>query len=212
MLYRFYMGIIVPSSIVIPLCIALARYRYLAEAMRIVFYYLLVSGCINAIAVYMAKHHMNNLPLLHLYTVIEFAFISFFYFAIFEKAAIKNIILRLIPVFTALCVLNAIFLQSIHVYNSYPHSVEALLIMGYGILYLFQSSSKNTSTTNWVNNPISWVNTGILQYFSGAIFLFAFSNLITANVQINAIIWCVHATLVLIMYILFSIGILKCKK
>ncbi len=211
-MYRFYMGIIVPSSIIIPLCIALARYQYLAKAMRVIFYYLLVSGCVNAIAVYMAKHRMNNLPLLHLYTIIEFAFISLFYFTVFEKTAIKNTILRLIPVFTGLCVLNAVFLQSIYVYNSYPHSVEALLIMGYSILYLFQSSKTNTNATSWVNNPVSWVNTGILQYFSGALFLFAFSNLITANVHINAIIWCVHATLVLIMDTYFSIRVITCKK
>jgi len=207
-----YALVIVPASILVPIIMARSVYPDLRKRHRIILFYLLVSGCINLAAIVLASKGMHNLFLLHFYTIIEFAILSMFFRDIIKGKFITRFITCSIFAFTALCIINFVFLQSLDKFNTYTRPIEAIFLIAYSLSY-FERESRIDHELSWVNNPVSWMVTGILLYFSGALFQFTFSNVVSIEVShdIKVLIWNIHATLVLIMYILFAIGFRKCK-
>ncbi|MGZ3822523.1 MAG: hypothetical protein ACXVB6_18155, partial [Mucilaginibacter sp.] len=118
--------------------------------------------------------------------------------------------------------LNFLFLQSINHFNTNTKPVEALIIMACSLAYFAQTTDVENNI-KWAQNPLNWVNTGTLLYYSGALFIFSFSNIAATHMAtavrmspkfyaLNILIWNIHATLVLAMYVMFSIGFSKCRK
>jgi len=204
-----YMGVVVPSAILIPVSVGAQRYNKL-KASRFLFLYLLIGGIINLWAIILARKGVNNLPLLHAYTVLEFLVVTLFYKKILANKLISQVLTTLLFLFPAWAILNWLFFQNMHTYNSYARSPEAILIMGMSIAYLIKED--HPDGISWTGNPFNWMNAGLMLYFSGSLFLFTFSNFIIPNRVVNAYIWNFHATLVLIMYLLFTAGFIKCRK
>lgn len=200
------MGIIAPAFILFPVVAALVRFQYLGRPAKMVLFYLLVAGVVNTSATLMAKNGIRNLPLLHAFTMVEFVLVSLFYYFLFPKR--RNILLGSMVVFGLLCISNSVFLQSIWTYNSYTRSLEAILICLLGLFYFLDNMEREKP------HPIgaNWFNSAFLMYFAGAFFLFLLSNLIVGNKAANTVIWNIHATLVLLMYLMHGIGFLKWKQ
>lgn len=211
-----FMGLIVPASVLIPISIALIKYKWTDRVLLLIFYYLLLDGAVNLIAVVLSDYQINNLPLLHIYTILEFLLLSFFYIKILKDPLARNIIKFLMLIFPVLCVINFLFFQSIFRFNTYTRPLEVLLIMAYCLTYFAQANEANDIKA-WSSNSIIWINIGILLYFSGALFVYSFSNLTTAYTSpkyklVNLFIWDIHAALLLCMYLLFSWGFYICRK
>lgn len=209
-----YTGIIVPVSVLIPIGMAASKRKYAGRPLEIIWYYLLLDCIVNVLAVVLANHKINNLPVLHVFTILEFVLMSYFYLSILKEEAAGRIIKYLLILFPVFCIVNFLFFQSIYQFNTYARPVEALIIMGCSLAYFAQS---NDAETRWSLNPINWINTGVLLYFSGALFIFSFSNLTVNELSekyhaINILMWNIHATLLLIMYLLIAFGFSKCRK
>src|ERR1700761_543599 len=76
----YYQAVIVPASILVPVCVAVFNYRYMYRSVKILLLYLVISGGINLLAV--LKSHGNNLPLLHFYTIAEFVLLMVYFITI----------------------------------------------------------------------------------------------------------------------------------
>lgn len=203
------MGVLVPLTIILPVFIAIIRYHKLPSECRILFYYLIMAGLINTVASMMARNGIRNLPLSHLLTMLEFVMLTdYFSIVLKEKKAIR--ILQVC--FIIACILNTIFLQDIWQFNTYTRSLEALIIMLLSV-NLFAKMFTDIDGPRLVTRSDFWFNTGMFLYFSGSFMMFIFSNfLLQASKKDWIIIWNIHATFLLIMYILFTIGFIKCKK
>jgi hypothetical protein len=201
--YIFH-AIIVPCSILIPIFIFIPKFKIAKTEFRLLFYYLLISGIINTIAILVRRYHVSNLPLLHLYTIVEAVFLLSYFRQIFEDPKIKKILTFLIFVFPIICILNFSFLQSIYTFNTYTRPLEAILITFFCMLYLYRSGFSE----NWLNNPINWINMGILIYFPAACIIFILSNYFIAstNALMKTMVWNIHAALVLFMYLIWARG------
>jgi hypothetical protein len=211
-----FVGLIVPASVLIPISIALVKYKQVDRVLLPIFYYLLMDGAVNLLAVVLSDYHINNLPLLHIYTILEFLLLSLFYIKILKGQLARNIIKFLMILFPLLCIINFLFFQSIFRFNTYTRPLEVLLIMAYSLTYFAQANEAN-EVKEWSSNSLIWVNIGILLYFSGALFVYSFSNLTTAYTSpkykfLNLFIWDIHAALLLCMYLLFSWGFYICRK
>jgi hypothetical protein len=210
-----FMGIVVPLSILLPLIVGSIKYRQLGFAAKLIFWYLVAFGLFTGLALIIGKHyHQNNLPVGHLFTVIELGAIVFFYKILFSHGTKNWLYYSIIISFTLLCIINAFFFQSIYTYNSYTKSIEAIISILFAMKYFASITSGNNSSVKILTSPEFYFNAGFFQYFSGAFMLFVFSNFIITNLSLSnfLIIWTIHASLVLIMYLLFSIGFLLCKK
>ena len=197
---------IVPLSILIPILFGLISFKQLAASPKLLLYYLLSSGLINLAAILLVRFGVkNNLPLLHLYTIVEAVLILSYLRNLFEDHLIKKIILYTTILFPLLCIVNFSFIQSIFTFNTYTRPLEAILITFFCMLYLY----KNGVTENWLKKPYSWFNMGILIYFPVACIIFILSNymvFVGKNRILNSVIWDIHAALSMLMYVLWAKG------
>ncbi|WP_233164591.1 hypothetical protein [Pedobacter sp. ASV28] len=204
-------GYIVPLSILLPIGMFIFRYRHANMESKLLFYYLIVAGLINLTAIGLVKFRMSNLPLLHIYTIVETTFFMAYFRLIFESKKIKRFLTVVMIGFPILCILNFLFIQDLFTYNTYTRPLEAVIITFVCLLYFYKSGF----TENWLNNPINWLNMGIMIYFPAASIIFILSNyfvFVLHNYKMANVIWDVHSILVLLMYLLWAKGFSLIRK
>lgn len=198
-----FLTYIVPLSIFLPIIAALFRFSKLDSAAKIIFSYLICSGLINLAAIILVAYRQKNLPLLHLYTTVEAVLILSYFRNISNSSLVKSALKWIIIGFPILCLLNALFLQSIYEFNTNTRPLEGLLIIFFCLLYFYQTGF----TENWLTKRTSWFNMGILLYFPASLVIFMVSNKLVfgrMNVELNTVLWNIHATLVMLMYFLWT--------
>jgi len=198
-------GIIVPLSILIPLFFGILNWKKGTTGSRLLFFYLVISGLINLCGIVVVQFKHNNLPLLHLYTIVETVFILSYFRTIFIDPFLKKALLISTVLFPIICILNFGFLQSIYTFNTYTRPLEAILITFFCLLYLYKSGF----TENWLEKSTNWFNMGILIYFPAACIIFIVSNYLVfgkMNKVMNSMVWNIHGALVLIMYLIWAKG------
>lgn len=200
-----FVTLVVPLSILLPILLAFLNYDKLQSASRLLFSYLIVSGLINLIAIILVRFKMTNLPLLHIYTIVEAVLILSYFRVIFADPFIKKVLSVIIILFPIICVLNFTFLQSIKTFNTYTRPLEAIIITFFCLLYFYKSGF----TENWIHKPINWFNMGILIYFPVACIIFILSNylvFVRMNKPMNSMIWNLHAVFVMFLYLIWAKG------
>jgi hypothetical protein len=208
------MGVIVPFSILLPIVIGMIKYKVLSGSAKLLLLYLIISALFTGIALLVGRYyHMNNMPVTHLFTIIEFVILVAYYRKISEPVRKNSFYYLLICLFVLLCIVNALFFQSIYTYNSYTKSIEAIICILFALNY-FAAIAAGSPSKKPVTQPDFYFNAGFFLYFSGAFMLFVFSNFIISNLSLHnfLIIWTIHAALVLLMYLFFSTAFLLCKK
>ncbi|MBS4063908.1 MAG: hypothetical protein KGZ74_05080 [Chitinophagaceae bacterium] len=198
-------------TVTVPLIIALLKYKQLGAEYLLLFYYLLVSFFTNAAAITLAESGVNNLPLLHLFTLVEGVLLLFFYQKNLTHVLNKYLFLLLAALFVVFCLINSLFIQALYTFNTYSRSAEAVLIIFLALTCFYTSLGEN-NRENWNKQPLILINIGLLLYFSSSLLLFLFSQVLLANQEINIIVWVIHATIVMIMYFFFAWAFLQYKK
>ena len=171
-------------------------------------YFILWNFIIEVLAWAFYANEINNLPLLHLYTLGEFIFLSLFFEKLLNLFHIpqKNK-LFFVALVCILILLNSIFLQSIYVYNSNAKSLIQLLLIVYSLLFFFQSSTKFEQASRELQS-IKLINSAILVYYSGSLFVFMFSEYFQRlGDGIPQGFWIFNALLNLIFQVLILIAI-----
>ncbi|HYC29801.1 MAG TPA: hypothetical protein VEB42_13305, partial [Chitinophagaceae bacterium] len=85
---------------------------------------------------------------------------------------------------------------------------EGFIIGGLAMIFFFRQLNADAKYPE----TVLWINAGLLLYFSGSFLLFLFFEVLANNRSANNLAWVLHATLVLLMYILFAIGFIRAKK
>lgn len=197
------MGILVPLTILLPIGMFIYKNNYSDRPLTIIFCYLVAAGLINATAVTLAKNGIRNLPLLHLYTVVETVFFLSYFYLIFNSAKIKRFLIYVMIAFAIFCIINLAFIQSIFTHNTHTRPLEALIITSTCLLYLYRTGFSE----DWLGSPINWINVGILMYFPAASLIFILSNYFTfimTDDEMTSLIWNLHAFMVFGMYLFIT--------
>lgn len=205
-----YMAVIVPVSILLPIYQAVKKYSQLTAELKIISWFLFASAVSNIISAYFASNSMNNMPVMHVYTFVEFALLALFYKKLLDSERSGRIINLLIPSFFMMCVLNVLYFQDLYTYNTYTKSIEALLILIFSIVYFVKVLDK-VEVEDKNQNVLTYINSGLLIYFSGSFIWFVIFNLTIGNVGLGVIMWSIHATLLLVLYILIAVALWKHK-
>ena len=124
-----YIRIIVPAFILLPIILAIIKRKYWGQPQVAVLIYLFISGCTNVIATCLSVNGINNLPLLHLYTVLEFSVIAAFFYFVTNSKTEKQLIMASCALIPLLTVANVLYLNSIYKYNLVPRSVAGIIIL-----------------------------------------------------------------------------------
>jgi hypothetical protein len=208
----FYTAVIVPSCVIIPIVIALVRYRSLPADLKVVCWYLFVGAAASIVSSTLAYRRTNNMPVFHIYTFLELAVLGLFYRRAFHNSGPGRIVPAVIVSFFALCVVNVVFFQHIYSYNSYTKSLEAIVIIILALLYFKKSLDQIDSKPIGTNVTI-YINSGLLLYFSVSFIVFVIPNIALSKPSVfGSVVWAVHATMLLVLYLLIAVALWKYKK
>ena len=158
------------------------NWKKLYDVLRFFGYYLLFNLTIEISSRILYEIlKVNNLPLLHLYTLGEFILLSIFYYQITKSSDNKKVFFMIFTSLIAiLIILNSIFLQSIYGFNSYAKAPVQFIIIGYSLFYFFATNLIDAKK-NIKEKSRLIVNSAILIYYSGSLFIFMFSDYFLRN-------------------------------
>jgi len=176
---------------------------------RRLFYFLILNLITEILAFTFMQFEYNNLPLLHLYTLGEFVLFSYFYMSLIDKPVqIKKGFKYFVAVGCVLIVLNSIFLQSIYAFNTFAKTSVQLVIIAYAVLY-FYNLVENQSFTSAESKSLRLINSAILIYYSGSLFIFMYGKFSLINVEGYVVFWAFNAILNFIFQLLILLGLWK---
>ncbi|TDX00902.1 hypothetical protein EDB95_1931 [Dinghuibacter silviterrae] len=192
---------------------AAALYRKADTALRIFCGFVLFSAAIQALAMIMALRHHNNMVLLHIYTPVGFVLLVAFYRALLGGAVTKGVFSGLALLFTFFSIINTLFFQNIHTFNSYALTVESILIIIITLFTFFVSLSKSrvSLVTKSNLNAVGWINSGLLVYYTSTLLIFYLSNYMLKfySLKFNMHAWMMHSISSMVMYSCFIVGLWK---
>ena len=202
-------------SIIIPIGVGLWRHSSLETELKWLLYMLILVALNQFISVFwLYVIEENNIPFFHFYIFIELLFLGRIFYLYLEKSRIKLIIPILVSSFSGLYIV-LVLLSPASLMN-YSDAANMRAIEGVIILFLiglyFVNVYKKQEILHLQKTAGFWIGGGLLLYFLSNVLLFAFSELVFAQDSIVfKSLWAVHAVLLILLYLNFTIAFL-CKK
>lgn len=197
--------------IFIPLIIGSIYYRKLNISHKFIYWFVVV-GILTEItskSLRALQIMKNNMPLGHVYIVISFFFIAFFYWHELKGFISRKIITGIMIFYALFSVFNILFFQSYLAYPSIPGAVSALFLVSFSIL-LYANIMKEGKIQILSQSSIIWINSAILIYYSGNFFFYILFNILLSHSR-DFLIKTLNffALITLIFYSLLAVGIYK---
>lgn len=188
----------------LPVLVGAIYFYRLTFPFRVFFWYSILCAFTELIAALYAEYFENNMPLLHIFTVIEFLVLSTVYLLFMYKRIIaRRIIAGLMMIFILGAILDAAYINGTSKFNSISHSLESFILVGYALFYYGITFKEMKPLIIW-KDPMFWVSTGILVYFSLNMFFFLLFNLIQTDEMNPQNIAILHSVLNALSYFLYT--------
>ena len=139
----------------------------------VILFYAAYSFGNNTIVVFLDDHGSNPAIWLYIFTVIEYTLFAFFIYHVLSDVVYKRALLTISVLFITFCLFN-IFFQPQYQFDSLQTSIEALILLIFCILFLFEQINKPEITFIY-NSYTFWIITGILIYLAANFFLYGFA-------------------------------------
>jgi hypothetical protein len=159
----------------------------------------------------MCYYNINNMFIFNIYGIIEAILLIEFYKRFLNQFFQSKVHLILITLFTLLFIYNTFLSHKFKNIDNISTSIESIIFILYALIS-FYFILKNLVFENLYHTPFFWINTAILLYFSGNLFLFTFSSYLESHESTYLKLYLIHSNLNILTYILFSIGFWKIKK
>lgn len=165
------------SPILIPFIIGVIKYKYI-KSLKWMFYFVCYGVGNEIVSIILIESGAKNtMAKSHLYIFVSFVLLCLFYQSVFEKFINRKWFLSIIVFFVCFHLGNLFFIQSIYKYPSLPYSVSALIIVVLSIIYFYKVMVE-AKIINLAREPLIWINTAVLIYFTGNLFYHILFNII----------------------------------
>lgn len=156
--------------------------------------------------------HANNLPFFHVYILVECILLLMVFRHLLTPTGKLRPWLVTALTFTLVWLLNVLFVEGFWGYPAYIHALEAVVLIVLVVLWFAKILREKV-----VKKPARtfgfWLCTGLLIYFSSNLLLFVFSTFVVQqSARVFDAIWGVHAILVILLYLIYTIAILWARK
>lgn len=179
---------------------------YKIKPFRYFSWYLILSVLINVPAFVLAFNLKNNLPLLHLYTLVELVMLGFFFAEVLDLKTNVKFRWTFISII-GLVILNTIFLQDIFTYNSYSKTLSQVFLLAMTVAYFFNIDQVKERVETKYLTPLNFIHGSFLVYLAGSIFIFMSSSFLVTNAAVLNKLWLVNGFLSLIFQVLIIYSI-----
>jgi hypothetical protein len=172
--------------------------------------FILVSAIAQVISLGFFVFKLNNMPILHIYTLIGFVYLAAFYRAILKDYINIRIVWIVTILFSLFTILNSLFLQNFFSFNSYALTIQSVLIIiislfTYIVLFNNIVEKKHITSVSGIN----WINSGLFIYHSCCLILFFIGDsvivLLSKEYYIHT--WVFHSFLSMLIYCFFIVGL-----
>ena len=201
-MFHFFLDHIMPWSVLVPIICGLLFYPKLGKEEKYILLYTCMGAVFNLLADYFAGKYRNNMPVFHLYAVLEFTLCALFFRSVFSGTRLARFFPAAIISFVVFSALNVFFMQDIFSFNSYPRTIAAVTIIVLCLVHMYRMLGRKQDKAEGKSSLT--ISVGLLLYFSGSLFLFMFSRYLLASRPAVELGWSVHAALVLTMYLFFA--------
>jgi hypothetical protein len=200
----------VPFVMVVPFVVAWIRLKALPGYAVAIAWLLVLSGVTQLTITFLAEARINNMPFFHVYTVLELLILLFFFNRLLKSDAAVKYLYLTGGGFLVFAVVNSLYIQHLFQFNSYARSIEAIIVIALCFAYFGQQFRTDQLA---FKDPGLWFVTGLFVYFASSFMIFIYSNLsLELDKYFDWVMWNIHATIVLIMYALYTVGFLKCSR
>lgn len=204
---KIYISIIVPVVGLLPIIVSLFRKKYWNKQARILLIYLLLVALFHIIAP--LTRGSNNMPYLHLYTVLEFTILCIYLKSFSENPRHKLLFNGMIVGFLLLALWYAFIKDRLFKFNEIPRFLDSLIISVGCLYYLLKDLG---STVSNLSRFQFLTLVGLLFYYSTCSVLFGLSSeLMKLPKNIATLMWVIHSTLDMLMFILFTFAFYSLK-
>lgn len=204
----FYTNFIIATEL-----IAAIIGTYYLKRMGSKFLYLYVFVCIALItevsqSILFKLGINNNMWLSHIYFPLEFFFIAVLYLYQFKRFFKRKWIVLVISLFMLFCLINPLFIQGINAYSQ-VRSFSSIVLILFSIFYFYKVMIE-AKISKLSSEPMIWVNTAVLLYFSSSLFYnVLFTLVLDYSREFSKLTtWC-FGVFTIVFYLLIAIGFWK---
>ncbi len=194
-------------SVVFPIGVSIARRQGYNRLGRVLSTYFYLSALFDLAGLITWHKKVNNLPLFHLFTLIELLFFGWVYEQVFMNALLKKTVAVLTVLFGVFTVVNSLLLESIWTFNSISATAESVYLIVLSLL-LFRQLLLQNEVMFLDRHPLFWLNSGVLLYFAGNLFVFMLQHAIADSAQKGYVYGIVHSGINILANLLFGIALL----
>ncbi len=194
-------------SVLFPILVSIRRYNGYDRIGQRLVSFLYISALFDLAGLITFNYKVNNLPLFHLFTLIEVLFFGWVYTQAFEQLWLKKITNGFTVMVASLIVYNALALEGIWQFNSITKTAESVLLIVLSLL-LFRQLLLQNEVMFLDRHPLFWLNSGVLLYFAGNLFVFMLQHVIAGSAQKGYVYGIVHSAINILANLLFGIALL----
>ncbi|MEW7281131.1 hypothetical protein ABW636_21250 [Aquimarina sp. 2201CG1-2-11] len=206
---EFFTNLSLISSfiVIIPLLISGFKLRSLNKVQIRLVYLLLTVLLVESISNILWYQKVNNLPVYHFYTVLEFLLITAIYKKVLASLFSKLFFIIISSSFVLFAVINTLFFQDLQTFNSNTTTLTGVVVIFFSLCY-FYALLKEVKYSTLETNPMFWINSGFLIYFSSNLILFFMNNSLFKGItEASYILWGLHAFINIVLTLFYTIAI-----
>ncbi len=159
----------------IPFITGIIFFRALDKNLKILFIFIIVKILTDATATILALHQLNNMWVFHIYTLLEYFFLTYILANWQQVKLSKIILLTSIFVFAMIWIISKFTIEKFLLFDNYTSALCSTLLTGLSLLTLFQIMQDNL--TGIFHDHRFWVSFAILMYSAGNFFTFALATI-----------------------------------
>jgi hypothetical protein len=193
-------------SLALPAVMGLLRYFRLSNVQKAIWAVVLLSVLIDLIARQLRHAGDPQTLVYYLFTLCEFSLFTYLFAQALVPFIKRRLLLGLLFFFLLFVLIDMIWLSGLEQFNSYSTAVEGLLVIFLTLCY-FYKTLRELRIKYLEREPVFWVSTGVLLYYSSNLFIFLFTNFINSSLEALYIIWGIHGIFSILLNILYAIAL-----
>ncbi|MBQ4819895.1 hypothetical protein [Aquimarina sp. MMG016] len=147
------------------------------------------------------------MPLYHFFTAIQFLLIVHIYRTVLSKIFSKLFFIIISIGFIVFAIINTLFFQNLNTFNSNVTTLMGFLVIFFSLSY-FYALLKEVKYSVLEKNPMFWINSGFLIYFSSNLILFYMNNtLFKGTAEASLTLWGLHAIVNIVLTLFYTIAL-----
>lgn len=193
-------------SLALPILVGSLRYFRLLTRQKAILYLVLLSFFTEIVAEWVLYNDGNQNLVYFIFTLTEFLLLTYvFAWGIFPFLSL-HFFKRISLFFFLYVIVDMIWISGLQQFNNYSTAVESLIVIFYALTF-FYKTLQELKIRYLEREPLFWISTGVLLYFSSSLFIFLFTNYVNSSERALFIIWGIHGIFSLGLNLFYSIAL-----